>query len=71
MSADSLQAMFTTIRNGMKSMEVKMNDWESVISKDKKKNRLGFGTGKNGKITKENKDSMDLIDDLKIKDGNL
>ena len=33
--ADSMLAMLTAQRGLYKSMEIKMNDWESVISKDK------------------------------------
>ncbi len=35
MSNDSLKSMFTKLRSGFKSIDVKMDDWESVISKDK------------------------------------
>jgi hypothetical protein len=71
MSADSAKALFTTWRNAYKSMEVKMNDWESVISKDKKEEWVTIWYRQKWEDTKGKKDSADFIDDLKLKDGKI
>ena len=68
---DSLQAMFTKFRSAMKSMEVKMNDWESVISKDKKEEWVTLWYKQKWEDSKGKKDSADIIDDLKLKDGKI
>ena len=69
--SDSLQAMFTDMRNGYKSINVKMNDWESVISKDKKEEWVTLWYRQKWEDTKGNTDSSDFIDDLKLKDGKI
>ena len=69
--ADSLQAMFTNMRNGYKSINVKMNDWESVISKDKKQEWVTLWYREKWEDTKGKTDSLDIIDDLKLKDGKI
>lgn len=71
MSADSLREMFTKLRNNMKSMKVKMDDWESVISKDKKDEWVTLWYRQKWEDAKGNKDSADFVDDLKIKDGKI
>ncbi len=71
MSNDSLKAMFTAWRSGIKSMEIKMDDWESVISKDKKDEWVTFWYREKWEDTKGKKDSADYINDLKIKDGKI
>ena len=71
MSNDSLKSMFTAWRNGYKSIDVKMNDWESVISKDKKEEWVTLWYRQKWEDMKDKKDSADFIDDLKIKDGKI
>ncbi len=71
MAADSAKAFFTTIRSGYKSLEVKMSDWESVISKDKKEEWVTLWYTQKWEDTKGKKDSADFIDDLKIKNGKI
>lgn len=71
LSADSAKAMFTSLRSGYKSMDVKMNDWESVISKDKKEEWVTIWYRQKWEDTKGKKDSADFIDDLKLKDGKI
>ncbi|KAA9041859.1 hypothetical protein FW778_07540 [Ginsengibacter hankyongi] len=71
MPADNLKAMFTSWRNGYKSMEVKMDDWESVISKDKKDEWVTLWYRQKWEDAKGNKDSADYINDLKLKDGKI
>lgn len=70
-SADSLQAMFTKDRGGMKSIEVKMSDWESVISKDKESEWVTLWYREKWEDMKGNKDSADVINDLKLKNGKI
>lgn len=54
-----------------KSMSIKMNDWESVISKDKKTEYVSLWykeitTDRNGKV-----DSVECMDDMEIKNGKI
>ena len=70
MSKDSLQKMFAPGPT-TKNHSIKMQDWESVISKDKKEEYVTiwyrqFEENANGK-----KDSVDVINDLKMKDGKI
>jgi hypothetical protein len=71
MSNDSLKAMFTSWRSGIKSMEIKMDDWESVISKDKKDEWVTFWYREKWEDANGKKDSADFINDLKIKNGKI
>lgn len=71
MPADSVKAMFTSLRNGYKSMEVKMDDWESVISKNKKEEWVTLWYRQKWEDMNGRKDSADIIDDLKLKDGKI
>ncbi|MEO6718733.1 MAG: hypothetical protein ABIN67_00160 [Ferruginibacter sp.] len=70
-SNDSLKKMFTADRAKIASMKVHMQDWESVISKDKKDEYVTLwykevSTDKKGKT-----DSIGVIDDLKIVNGKI
>jgi hypothetical protein len=70
-SKDSLKALFVGARNDMASIKIKMDDWESVISKDKKDEfvtlwYVQISTDKKGKT-----DSMAVINDFKLKDGKI
>jgi hypothetical protein len=69
--ADTVQAMFTKSRGNLKSMQVKMHDWESVISKDKKEEWVTLWYRQKWEDMKGKKDSADVIDDLKLKDGKI
>lgn len=71
LSADSAKTMFTQWRNNYKTMEVKMGDWESVISKDKKEEWVTLWYTQKWEDMKGKKDSAAFIDDLKIKDGKI
>ncbi|MEO6290531.1 MAG: hypothetical protein ABIO76_11450 [Ginsengibacter sp.] len=55
----------------MKSIEVKRNDWESVILIDKKEEWMTLWYRQKWEDVEGNKDSEDLVDDLKIKDGKI
>lgn len=71
LSNDSIKKMFAKSRGEIASMKVKMDDWESVISRDKKMEYVTlwyreFQTDKKGKT-----DSLSIIDDLKIVNGKI
>jgi uncharacterized protein YcfL len=71
LSNDSLKAMFSKLRNSRKTFSIKMDDWESVISKDKNTEYVSlwykeYWTDLEGKT-----DSMECMDDMKIKAGKI
>lgn len=71
MSKDSLKAMLQGYRASLSSLSVEMNDWESVISKDKKNEWVGLWykevwTDKDGKT-----DSAIIMDDVKVENGKI
>ena len=71
LSNDSLKKFFTNERANYSNYTVKMGDWESVISKDKKAEYVTMWykqvfTDKNGKT-----DSLAVIDDCKIVNGKI
>ncbi|MEP6926829.1 MAG: hypothetical protein ABI834_04295 [Ginsengibacter sp.] len=70
-SRDSLKAMFTKSRAGLKSMQVKMDDWESVISKDKSEEYVSIWYKEIWEDTKGKKDSLAQMDDLRMKNGKI
>lgn len=68
---DSLMGFMTNSWNDMASVSVKMADWESVISSDKKDQWVTvwykqINTHKDGKI-----DSVGVVDDCKIVNGKI
>ena len=70
-SHDSCAALFTSWRNHYSAMKVHMEDYESVISKDKKDEWVTMwykqiNTGKDGKV-----DSVYCIDDAKFVNGKM
>ncbi|MEP7252039.1 MAG: hypothetical protein ABI683_06650 [Ginsengibacter sp.] len=68
---DSLKAMFTKSRSDIKNMEIKMSDWESVISKDKKVEYVSLWYKQIWEDNKGKKDSVALIDDIELKNGKI
>lgn len=70
-SKDTLRAMFTDSRKSSKSMSIKMYDWESVISKDKKDEYVTLWYREYWEDMKGKKDSADQVNDLKMKDGKI
>ena len=70
-SKDSAKAMFANWRSNYKSMDVKMKDWESVVSKDKKEEWVTIWYRQSWEDMKGEKDSSDFIDDLQLKDGKI
>ena len=70
-SKDSMRSMFKDAWKNMNAMKVIMNDFESVISKDKKEEYVTLWykqimTDKTGKV-----DSVAYVDDLKIENGKI
>ena len=68
-SKDSLKTFFAAGRAGVSSVSIKMNDWESVISSDKKEQWVTLWydettTDKAGKT-----ETIAIVDDVKIVDG--
>ena len=68
-SHDSLMAMFTRNRAGIKNMSIKMEDWESVISKDKKNEYVTLWYTEYTEDMSGTKDSVDVVNDAKMRDG--
>ncbi|MEI7736686.1 MAG: hypothetical protein WCI49_14560 [Ferruginibacter sp.] len=71
LSNDSLKKSFTAQRALYSSVVIKMGDWESVISADKKEEWVTMWykeirTSKDGKV-----DSMSVADDCKIMNGKI
>lgn len=71
LSNDSLKKYFTQERANYSNITIKMGDWESVISKDKKTEYVTMWykqiwTDKKGKT-----DSLAIIDDCKIVNGKI
>ncbi|MEO7265294.1 MAG: hypothetical protein ABIW38_10295 [Ferruginibacter sp.] len=71
LSHDSLRNFFTKDRANFSSITIKMGDWESVISKDKKDEYVTLWykqimTDKAGKT-----DSLSVIDDAKMVNGKI
>ena len=71
LSKDSLKAMFTEGWKNTASVKIVMNDYESVISKDKKDEWVTLWykqimTDKKGKV-----DSMSVVNDAKIENGKI
>jgi uncharacterized protein YcfL len=68
---DSLKAFFASERAKYNNVVIKMSDWESVISSDKKTEYVTLWykqiwTDKNGKS-----DSMSVVDDVRIVNGKI
>jgi hypothetical protein len=71
LTKDSLKASFTQWRANSASINIKMDDWESVISSDKKNEWVTlwykeYNTDKKGTV-----DSMAVVDDCKIVNGKI
>lgn len=71
MSGDSLKAMFTGGRNNYKTVNVKMNDWESVVSKDKTEEWVTLWYKQSWETKEGVKDSADVVNDLQVKNGKI
>jgi len=71
LSNDSMKTMFTKERSELKNMNVKMDDWESVISNDKKEEWVTLWYRQSWEDMKGKKDSADIVDDMNIKNGKI
>ena len=71
MTRDSLKAMLKTGRDAYKTVKVDMHDWESVISKDKSEEWVTIWYTQSWETQKGVKDSLGVINDLKLKDGKI
>ena len=69
-SKDSLRKMIAPGPT-FKSHSVKMQDWESVISKDKKEEYFTVWYRQYNEHIDGQKDSVDVINDLKMKNGKI
>ncbi len=70
-SNDTLKAIFNRDASNLKSAVVKMEDWESVISKDKKTEYVTLWYRQYTENNEGKKDSVDVINDIKMKDGKI
>jgi hypothetical protein len=71
LSKDSLKASFTKWRAMSASVNIKMDDWESVISSDKKSEWVTLWYKEIHTDKKGNVDSMGVVDDCKIVNGKV
>lgn len=69
LSKDSLKANFTQQRAMYSAVKIKMDDWESVISADKKIQFVTLWYKEYHTDKKGNVDSLGVVDDLKIENG--
>ena len=70
-SNDSLRKFFTKARNNMKSLKVKMGDWESVISEDKKDEYVTLWYKEITVDKKGKTDSLSVVEDFKMVNGKI
>jgi hypothetical protein len=71
LSKDGLRVAMTNLRNSIQALQVKMGDFESVISKDKKDEWVTLWyteivTDKTGKT-----DSLAMVNDIKVSKGKI
>ena len=71
LSKDSLKTTLAHQRAMYKSIKIKMDDWESVISADKKEEWVTLWYHQYQTDTKGNTDSLGVVDDLKIMNGKI
>lgn len=70
-SKDSLQKFFTKTRGELSADYIEMQDWESVISKDQKKEYVTLWYKEVTTDKKGKKDSLSVVDDAKIVNGKI
>ena len=71
MSNDSLKVFFTKNRNKYKTIKENVEDWESVISKDKSEEWVTIWYTDISETKNGVKDSIAIVNDLKLKDGKI
>lgn len=70
-SRDSVARMFKTGRSSMKAYEVRMDDYETVKSKDGKQEYVSMWYSEKWQDQKGKWDSVICMDDLKIENGKI
>jgi hypothetical protein len=70
-SNDSLKAMFTAWRGNFKDLRIQMEDFESVVSKDKKKEYVSLWYKEYITNSKGEQDSVQCMDDLLFENGKI
>ncbi|MEO8765915.1 MAG: hypothetical protein ABI416_16560 [Ginsengibacter sp.] len=68
---DSLKTILTKDRGNLKSLTLKMYDWESVISKDKSEEFVTLWYKQSWEDLKGKKDSLSIVDDIKVKNAKI
>ena len=68
---DSLKAIFIKQRAGIKNLQIKMDDWESVVSKDKNAEYVSLWYKEIWEDAKGKKDSLEQMDDIRMKNGKI
>lgn len=71
MPNDSLKAMFSGLWNTYKTIHIEMNDWESVISKDKSEEWVTLWYKQHTEMKNGVKDSASIINDIQLKNGKI
>lgn len=69
-SKDSLRALITP-DSTLKNLRVSMQDWESVVSSDKSEEYVTLWYREFRENSKGKMDSVDVINDIKMKDGKI
>jgi len=70
-SKDSLRSMFNGFWKNTTSMTIDMDDYEAVVSKDKKNNWVSLWYKQKWTDAKGKTDSVYMMDDVKIEDGKI
>jgi hypothetical protein len=71
MLKDSLKLILGGGRSMYKTVNIKMSDWESVVSKDKSEEWVTLWYTQSWETPQGVKDSASVINDLQIKDGKI
>jgi hypothetical protein len=70
-SRDSVAKMFTSTRNSMKAMEIKMDDYETVKAKDGSEEYVSMWYKQKWQDQKGTWDSIVCMDDMKFANGKI
>jgi hypothetical protein len=71
MTRDSLKQYFSGFRTGLKEYEVKISDWESVVSLDGQTEYVSVWFTEKWKEQNDKVDSIAAMEDYKMKDGKI
>lgn len=69
-SKDTLKAIIAPDKR-VKNIAIKMHDWQSSISKDKQEEWVSLWYTQYAETTNGDKDSIDVFNDIKMKDGKI